>query len=908
MIHPEASIPVDHEIVQAVRAGDLDRFRELIDRYEDQVYAVAWSRLGDATLAEEVVQESFIKAYRYLDWLQNPARFGAWLTRIARGLAINLGIRNRRELRRRRRWALDAAGPSATDGAGADAFGIADDTLREALAGLSASHRECLVLHYLEGRSIQDAAHALGVTKGAFKVRLHRSRAALRESIENRLGTSLRQLGPRSSQASAIMAALPGMGSVGAGSGLFAGFGAAFAKALPAGWLFWLLPVVSAAFGVGAAAWMSNAERRNYRQPSDFRARLHRRATLRALILTAALVLIIQLGGMISFDVVKPMHVLLGVGIALWLAGLRYLQINRRPEIVAQALSAAPLWIILVVGLFVTLPPWWLHIGQLILFASMAFAYRARPLRFDYNLFLRGAKRMLPSTPREFHQRPMKWDEIMAFGRLLGSNWLVTSYRKGSTEGTFGLMPVDYSPWQMVWPFLRKRASHLILGTDGTVRVHLGERDRGAIQEILEEAPDSTAAWESQVTLAVRDALERYREGRPAEALRCLGETSESEIFVTPPSHSGAFRVQRAMFIGAALAALLMVIYQVREKPWDAFRRGETALTPTSLSLEEAQRSIARFSATRDADSARLWRELMIGLSDSDVLPPGEWLSQDGLRRIRSNLLVSAMRQVEGTSACVDMALGHARLQKALVYGWITTNDLSVYGIDAASLRQTAATWDPRHRHRRLGLETHPVAGRTNVSVLNVDDLRWRMELLRVFGCLDLVERDTVVETLEAYQVLDGRPRPAGRRPDLDVAAWHGLFATAGWSPIEETAEVLAVLEMLGALDHVHRDACLNGLLRFHHGRGKFGALDPTKDIFVRSSPLTTLRVLEAFRALGALREISDLDQWEFWIPKSLDSKPADGSIRNLLWSEIEAVLGRQRLAALRQDTVHEKQ
>ncbi|MBL9137873.1 MAG: RNA polymerase sigma factor [Verrucomicrobiales bacterium] len=892
----------DHEIVHAVRAGELDRFRELIERYEGQVYAVAWSRLGDASLAEEVVQETFIKAYRYLGWLRDPSRFGAWLTRITRGLAINFGIRHRRELHRRQRWALDLSATGTGEAVLEEGPLVSHDALREALAGLSANHRECLVLHYLEGRSIQDAAQALGISAGAFKVRLHRARAALRESIETRLGDSLRQLGPRTSQASAIMAALPGIGSAGAGSGLLAGLGVT--KLLPMSWVALLLPLVSMVFGVGAAAWLANAERKNYLEPAGFRARLHYRATLRNLILTAVVLTLVLVGQFWAPGGITSLHVIVVVASILWAVSLRILQINRRPEMIIQTLSTLPLLVVVGVGLFIKIPTWWLFGAQIITFAAVAFSMRSRPLRFDYNLFLRATKGMLPAAPSALPIQRHTPSEIMAFGRLLGSHWLICSYRRNLREVSFGLTPVRSSPWQWAWPILGQRSSVIRIGVDGTVTARPGINDRTAIEELAPEHVESWTQRETSVVLAVRQSLERFFSGDGNGAIAALGGTSESEVFVQPPDRSRAFLVQRAFLIGGALAALLFAILEFRKKPWDVFERSAAALSPTSLTPEVAQRSMARLSVVRNTDSARLWRELSAGLSTSDVLPPGDWFSPDGLSRLRSNLLVSTMRQVDGTEAYVDMALGHCRIQKALVHGWITTNDLLVYGINTATIRRTAASWEKNHRDRRLGLETSSVAQRTNLTVLNVDDLRWRMEMLRVYGCLDLVQRDAVVNTLLAHQVVDGRSRPAGRRTDLDVDAWRGLFATAGWSPIDETSAAVAVLGMLGALDRVDRVACLNGLLRYHYGQGKFGPLDPTKDVFISASPLTTLRVLETFHAFGALHEIADLDQWDFWLPKGLDSTPAEGSSRDLVWGEIEAVLGRQHLALLRQGIV----
>src|ERR1022692_872408 len=111
--HPSAQL--DESAVAAVRGGDAERYRELVERHERRVYAVAWSRLGDAALAEEATQEAFIRGYRHLWLLGDGAKFAAWITTIARHAAINLGLRHRRELNKRERWALEQAPPASTD-------------------------------------------------------------------------------------------------------------------------------------------------------------------------------------------------------------------------------------------------------------------------------------------------------------------------------------------------------------------------------------------------------------------------------------------------------------------------------------------------------------------------------------------------------------------------------------------------------------------------------------------------------------------------------------------------------------------------------------------------------------------------------------------------------------------------
>src|SRR5436190_21529471 len=97
----------DESAVAAIRRGDAERYRELVERHERRVYAVAWSRLGNAALAEEATQEAFIRAYRRLWLLGDGAKFSGWINTITRRVAINFGLRHRRELNKRERWALE---------------------------------------------------------------------------------------------------------------------------------------------------------------------------------------------------------------------------------------------------------------------------------------------------------------------------------------------------------------------------------------------------------------------------------------------------------------------------------------------------------------------------------------------------------------------------------------------------------------------------------------------------------------------------------------------------------------------------------------------------------------------------------------------------------------------------------
>jgi len=282
-IEMASSSQQDQSAVAAVRGGDAERYRELVERHERRVFAVAWSRLGDAALAEDVTQETFIRAYRRLWLLGDGAKFSGWIATIARRVAINFGLRHRRELNKRERWALenDAATTSETSVDEADQPHSLE-TLRQTLADLPDAHRECLVLFYLEGKSGTEAAATLGISESAFRVRLHRARAVLRERLEEKLEGSLNNLRPAKTLAPAVMAGILASSSAKAASGAtIAGTAAkilpALGKALVLSWLAPLLLVLANLPGLLAAAAIHRQERNNFRDQDGFRPELSRR-------------------------------------------------------------------------------------------------------------------------------------------------------------------------------------------------------------------------------------------------------------------------------------------------------------------------------------------------------------------------------------------------------------------------------------------------------------------------------------------------------------------------------------------------------------------------------------------------------------------------------------------------------
>lgn len=138
--------------------------------------------LGDEADARDAVQETFITAWRHLPSLREPARFDAWLQRVA----VNAARMTHRSRRRRgvreipqSRLAANRLEAMPDHGAAADAR-----MLDAALRTLDVDQRSILVLHHLEGRLITEIAEMLGIPAGTVKSRLHAARAALQAAID----------------------------------------------------------------------------------------------------------------------------------------------------------------------------------------------------------------------------------------------------------------------------------------------------------------------------------------------------------------------------------------------------------------------------------------------------------------------------------------------------------------------------------------------------------------------------------------------------------------------------------------------------------------------------------------------------------------------------------------------------
>lgn len=148
----------------------------------DGVYRLSVAILGDEADARDAAQETFITAWRQIRSVRDPARFDAWLQRVAVNAArMTHRARRRRGVREIPRSQLGAFGVEGQpdDGAAADAR-----ALDSALRTLDIDQRSILVLHHLEGRALVEIAGMLDIPVGTVKSRLHAARKALQSAID----------------------------------------------------------------------------------------------------------------------------------------------------------------------------------------------------------------------------------------------------------------------------------------------------------------------------------------------------------------------------------------------------------------------------------------------------------------------------------------------------------------------------------------------------------------------------------------------------------------------------------------------------------------------------------------------------------------------------------------------------
>jgi RNA polymerase sigma-70 factor (ECF subfamily) len=181
----------DAAAVALARDGNSEAFHALVERHSRAVYRLAYRMTGTPQDAEDVVQETFLKAYKQLGRFESRANFGTWLHRIAVNCSIDL-IRSRPH----RESALDVpdleqfgAAVERTDTASATPERLmlsteVQEKIGTAMNGLSAMERAAFMLRHFEGHSIEEISQSLGLKTNATKHSIFRAVRKMRVALE----------------------------------------------------------------------------------------------------------------------------------------------------------------------------------------------------------------------------------------------------------------------------------------------------------------------------------------------------------------------------------------------------------------------------------------------------------------------------------------------------------------------------------------------------------------------------------------------------------------------------------------------------------------------------------------------------------------------------------------------------
>ena len=157
----------DPRTLARAREGDLDAFEDLVRQFQADVWCFANHLTRDRALADDVTQDAFLRAYRFLGSFRGDAKFTSWLFRIVRNCAMD-SLRSRKSyLAKEPPLPAPASNPETRA------------ELQAALRGISDDHREPFLLIEVFGLSYQEAADVLGLKVGTVKSRMHRARLSL---------------------------------------------------------------------------------------------------------------------------------------------------------------------------------------------------------------------------------------------------------------------------------------------------------------------------------------------------------------------------------------------------------------------------------------------------------------------------------------------------------------------------------------------------------------------------------------------------------------------------------------------------------------------------------------------------------------------------------------------------------
>lgn len=182
LVEAEAQRDEDEELVMQARSGSVSAFETLYRRHSSRVFGLVWRLCGgDHALAEDLLQESFVRAWQHLHSFRGESRFSTWLHR----LSANVALSDRRIKVRKARFETELDESAERTAMGMKDVSVAhENDLERAIARLPERARTVLVLYDIEGYDHAEIAGMTGMAVGSSKAHLHRARKLVREELD----------------------------------------------------------------------------------------------------------------------------------------------------------------------------------------------------------------------------------------------------------------------------------------------------------------------------------------------------------------------------------------------------------------------------------------------------------------------------------------------------------------------------------------------------------------------------------------------------------------------------------------------------------------------------------------------------------------------------------------------------
>ncbi len=166
-------------LVERAAAGDVEAFEELYRVNVGRVYALCLRMAGDPTLAEELAQEAFVRAWQKLGSFRGASAFSTWLHRVT----VNVVLGHRRSTARRETRVSAVGDNLPRDVAVREARTAESIDLERAISSLPDGARAVFILHDVEGFRHREVSRLMGIAVGTSKAQLHRARKLLRKAL-----------------------------------------------------------------------------------------------------------------------------------------------------------------------------------------------------------------------------------------------------------------------------------------------------------------------------------------------------------------------------------------------------------------------------------------------------------------------------------------------------------------------------------------------------------------------------------------------------------------------------------------------------------------------------------------------------------------------------------------------------